>query len=268
MIWEEWQLDMLRDTYPDHGGTPVAKATGRKRTAVQQKARKLGLEKKTPAGSKYDYSGIDDQLKRIYAKRSLGALKKLADKCGIPIGSLKYRARIHLRLPPMIAVDRHNRPWEDREIDILETYGERSIEVISKRLAMAGYPRSPQAIQCQLSNMQIRMTRVDLISSSEFARKMGYDNSVPLAWIARGLLKAKRELMNARSISIKDSYCWISRKAARNFLVNHPAAYDHRRITDWLWVLDLLTNQAIGAEAVSDTCGKGDGPEFSVSEAA
>lgn len=125
MIWEEWQLDMLRETYPDHGGTPVAKATGRKRTAVQKKARKLGLEKRTPAGSKYDYSGIEEQLKRIYAKRSLGALKKLSERCGIPIGSLKYRARIHLRLPPMIVVDRHKRPWEDREIDILEAYGER-----------------------------------------------------------------------------------------------------------------------------------------------
>lgn len=268
MIWEEWQLDMLRATYPDHGGTPVAKATGRELTAVQQKARKLGLEKKTPPGSKYDYSGIDVHLRKIYAQRSLGALKKLSEKYGIPIGSLKYRARIHMRLPPMLAVDRHNRPWEDREIDILEAYGERSIEVISKRLAMAGYPRSPQAIQCQLSNLRIRMTRVDLISSTEFARKLGYHYSVPSAWIARGLLKAKRELMTANSVNIKDSYCWISRKAARHFLVNHPAAYDHRRITDWLWVLDLLTNQAVGNDAVSDTCGKGDGPEFSVSEAA
>ncbi len=268
MIWEEWQLDMLRETYASQGGRPVAKATGRNLTSVQQKAKELGLKKKAPAGSKYDYSGIEAQLRTIYAQRSLGALKNLADKCGIPIGSLKYHARITMRLPPMRAWDRYNRPWEDREIDILEMYGERSIEVIGKRLAMAGYPRSPQAIQCQLSNFRIRMTRVDLISSAEFARKLGYDNSVPSTWIARGFLKAKRELMRADSVNINESYCWISRKAARHFLVNHPAAYDHRRITDWLWVLDLLTNQSVGADAVSDSCGKGYGAEFSVSEAA
>lgn len=140
--WEEWELQLVRDVYPEHGARPIAEKTGREPGTIRQKAKVLGARKRLLAGQKYEYDQWDDRIRRIYQNRSLKALEQLSKESGILIGSLKERARRNLKLPPMLAIDRFKRPWTEEENDILERYGESSLRIIQRKLLIAGYKRS------------------------------------------------------------------------------------------------------------------------------
>ena len=103
-------------------------------------------------------------IRKAYTNRSIGALKIISNESGIPVGSLKYHALSVLRLQRMIAVDRHNKPWEVKEIDIIENHGEKSLRAISRRLRNAGFKRSPCAIETKLAQLRVRATRTDYIT--------------------------------------------------------------------------------------------------------
>ena len=194
-------------------------------------------------------------LRKAYANRSVGALQLISNESGIPVGSLKYHARSVLRLPPMAAVDRHNRPWEEDEIDIIETHGEKSLKMIGSRLRNAGFKRSPCAIETKLAQLRVRATRADYITLNDFSLRMGYGQKTAAdMWVKRGLIEAKMEVMTSRNRGV--GFRYVSRAAIRKFLINHPTAYDHRRI-DWVWALDILTGKLSGSGAISDSCGSG-----------
>ena len=261
--WEEWELQMIRDVYPEHGARPITEKTGREMKAVSQKAKIMGVRKRLAAGQKYEYDKWDDRIRDIYKNRSLRALASLAAESGIPVGSLKERARKNLKLPPMMAIDRFKSPWTEIENDILERYGEMSLRHIQKKLKIAGYSRSFRGIECQLTRLNVRNTRVEIINASEFARRMGYDDSVISRWIEKGWLIVEHHKMYVNPNKGDRKTHWITRKNAKKFILEHVSNYDHRRL-DWIWVLDLLTEKAVGGAAVVDSCGTGYGDEYQI----
>jgi hypothetical protein len=212
----------------------------------------------------YDYSKWEPMIRNAYANRSIGALKIISNESGIPVGSLKYHALSVLRLQRMIAVDRHNKPWEVKEIDIIENHGEKSLRAISRRLRNAGFKRSPCAIETKLAQLRVRATRTDYITLNDFSLRMGYEQKTAAdKWVKRGLIEAKMEVMTSRNRSV--GFRYVSRAAIRKFLINHPTAYDHRRI-DWVWALDILTGKEVGKGAISDSCGSGYVTDYSVAD--
>lgn len=212
---------------------------------------------------RYDYTRWEPMIRKAYANRSIGALKIISNESGIPVGSLKYHALSVLRLQRMVAVDRHNKPWEEKEIDIIENHGEKSLRAIRVRLKKAGFCRSPCAIETKLSLLRIRATRTDYITLADFSARMGYDPKSADRWVKRGLIKTKKQVMTSRSSGI--GFRYISRNEIKNFLIDHPAAYDHRRI-DWNWALDILTGKEIGKGAIADSCGSGYVTDYSVAD--
>lgn len=261
--WEEWEIKLVRDLYPEHGARPIAEKTGREPGEIRQKADLMCVRKRLAHGQKYEYDKWDDRIRRIYQNRSLKALEQLSKESGIPIGSLKERARNNLKLPPMAFIDRFKRPWTEEENDLLERYGESSLRQIQKKLKIAGYSRSFRGIECQLTRLNVRNTRVEIINASEFARRMGYDDSVISRWIKKGWLIVEHHQMYVNHNKGDRKTHWITRKNAKKFILEHISNYDHRRL-DWIWVLDLLTEKAVGGAAVVDSCGSGDGDEYQI----
>ena len=205
--------------------------------------------------AKYDYSKWEPMLRNAYANRSIGVLKKISKESGIPVASLKYHARAVLRLHPMLARDRINRPWEEKEIDILENHGEKSLQVIRGKLKRCGFSRSLSAIETRLALLRVRATRTEYITLADFSVRMGYEDTMAARrWEKSGLIKSRKQVMTERNNG--NGFRYVSRKSIRDFLLNHPAAYDHRRI-DWIWALDILTGKDVGMGAISDSCGNG-----------
>lgn len=197
---------------------------------------------------KYFFDDLKDKMIRhAYTSpdvgRRNGPIKALARRLDIPTYALLRRAR-KLGLNPRVA--RYGKAWTDAELAIVRQHAERTAETISRRLAKAGFIRTPNAVsiclkrQLGLSRKEARM-EAGMYNLTDAARLLGCDEKLLSRMIGCGDLPAKR--VDGRPDG-RASYYLVREKDLRKMLIQHTAHFNFGRI-DKYWLVDLLTGQSI-----------------------
>jgi ribosomal protein S8 len=267
--WTEEEDQALIQYFNTEGWKGVSQRTGRSCGGINARIRDfrnegvdVGLV--TTEKNRYDYSLVDDEIIRIYKGKVIGGIRRLSKKTGIPVSSLKARAR-KLKLPRFYNWNTTSgKMWRAEEDEIIEKYGERSISRIQDILKNAGYIRSISAIETRVTKFRIRTGRIDLMTAADVAGKFGVDPKVVISWIDNGNLKASREAMTAKTTGQKENLCyWIKASSIKKFMQEYPEFYDHTRLTrdSWIWAVELLSGSIFGG--IQHSCGVEGAQEYS-----
>jgi hypothetical protein len=244
MPWTPEDLALLEQTYISGGGLSAACAAlpHRSRDSVRGKVEYLRL--RIPGRESYrrqvSTEWIDAQIKRAY-RNVEPRLKELSRVTDRTIGWLKYRAGVlGLR---RVNDARYNAPWEAEEQAILQdaVAAGRTVGAIHKRLRNAGFNRSLTAIQARISTLKLRTCRNGM-TANEVAQLMGVDDHVVLRWLTQNKLRGERSVGTSIAAYIDEIQhpMWqISYSALRDFMLDWPGDWDHRKVGK-VALLDIL----------------------------
>lgn len=233
--WNATEQAVLREHYLAGGAAACLPALpGRTLKQIYLKANNLGLRRQKQhsiARESTDY--IDAAIRRHYRQvQPRGAATALAKRLGVTRQWLSTRAAT-LGVVPVTRADMN---WTPEEISLIEDHATKRADRISAILRGHGYHRTPSAIGTQLSIRGIDRLDPDVWTATELSRCMGVDSHVPLRWIEKGGLKAKRI---GSTGDIGRTSAWeIRRKDLREFLIR-SADWDHRRCPRE-WLVDVL----------------------------
>lgn len=135
-------------------------------------------------------------------------------------------------------------PWAKAEIDILVKHAWKCEQRIQAALKARGYRRTLTAIVVKRKRMDL-LQSVDGYSAHHLAGLMGVDDHKVVRWIKAGWLKAQRR-GQARTPGQGGDAWYIAHDEVRRFVLRHPDELPDLGKADRLWLLDLLTNGAIG----------------------
>jgi DNA-binding transcriptional MerR regulator len=156
-------------------------------------------------------------------------IDRLCRTLGVPRHTLKHWAQVL----GLARTANRLKPWTDQEVSYLESqYHRTHVDTIARKLG-----RSTTAVAQKAKRLGIRKCGEGYTLHS-LALAMGVDDHKVALWIDRGLLPASRRQTDRD----RDVY-FISEKAAREFIVEHPLEIDLRR-ADGLGLIDLLANGA------------------------
>lgn len=186
---------------------------------------------------------IEDQLRKIYLNvvgikpvAERGAVKDLANKTGIP----RWRLSKHAREMGIIAKQKKEPLWTEREIKILQSSAHLTLDRIQINLKKAGFKRTAQGIFIKRKRMRF-IANLNGQSATSVAMCFGVDSKVVTRWIKKGWLKAKRRGTNRTAIQGGDLW-WIKDKWIKDFIISSVAVIDIRKI-DKYWLIDLITGE-------------------------
>lgn len=204
---------------------------------VIKPARRRGKERKY-----FPNEHIDRRLREIYAARmsnGRGGLR-IADFAR-SIGWPKYAPINRAREPGLCRVK--EKPWSEKEIEILQECSDLGLPAIQRRLKRAGFERTKSAIHIKRTRWALKGTS-PWFSANAVAILFGIDRHEISRWIGLGYIKARlkeQEQVNS------DRRTWLIHESdIRRFILEHPTEFDIRKITDQVWFLDLVTNGKIG----------------------
>lgn len=218
--WTTKEVARLKAVYPA-GGLPAALQAlpGRSAGSIYQKADKLGLRsprQAAPRRANYVWAPHHDDLIRRKlgeARRGRGVWRELEQALARPRQVIRGRAlALGLCVPRAKPL-----PWSAEEDAILRTAVGKGTRQAQRLLRRAGYQRTETAIK--LRQMQVAGTTAlerpeGVVTGRGLAEMLGVDSKTVSAWIAEGLLKAKRRT---------DREWWIKERDVRAFIVAHPA---------------------------------------------
>jgi len=246
-FWTAREEAILRAHFPLVGAVGCAqKLTGRSPYAINQHARKMGLQApprhRAPQQFYSSSPHIDEAIRRVYqGDGHKGAVEELARTLGRPRWWIRDRAlRLGLQ-PPRFKEP----PWTSEEIEIAAELSHRPLSSIQSALKRAGYRRSESAIAVKLKRIGTPMGRngdPDRYTGTQLARLFGVTLGVVRRWIIRGWLVASRR-GTARTAQQGGDEWWIHRRDVVAFIFNNPAAVDLRK-AEKFWLLDLLAQPA------------------------
>lgn len=196
------------------------------------------------SAKKYHFTPeIKEQLRKIYLTEvgikpvaDRGAVKDLATKTGIPRWKLSRQAREM----GLLAKQKKEPPWSDRELRILHSSAHLSLDRIQIHLKKVGFKRSTQGIYVKRKRMRF-MANLNGQSATSTAMCFGVDVKVITGWIKKGWLKAKRRGTNRTAIQGGDIW-WIKDMWIKDFIISSVAVIDIRKI-DKYWLVDLLAGK-------------------------
>jgi hypothetical protein len=152
-------------------------------------------------------------------------IDRLCRTLGVPRHTLKHWAQVL----GLARTTNRPKPWTDNEVSYLESqYHRTHVSTIARKLG-----RSTTAVAQKAKRLGIRKCGEGYTFHS---LALGVDDHKVAAWIDRGLLPASRRKTDRE----RDVY-FISEKAVREFIVQHPLEIDLRK-ADGLWLIDLLAN--------------------------
>jgi hypothetical protein len=207
---------------------------GRTIKQIHAKAVSLNLRRqKQHAVAKESTDFIDAAIRRFYAQaQPRGAHTALAKRLGVTRQWLSTRAATLGVLP----TTRPDMEWTTEEEALLEEHHTKSAARIASIFRRHGYHRTPGGIGIRLRTLGIDRMDPDIFTVAELSRCMGVDSHIPLRWIERHGLKAKR----IEGGPVGRTTAWEIRRAdLREFLVR-SADWDHRRCPRE-WLVDILT---------------------------
>jgi hypothetical protein len=230
--WTAAEMAVLHQHYLTGGAAAcLPHLPGRGLKQIHTKAVSLNLRRqKQHSIAKESTDFIDAAIRRFYREtQPRGAHTALAKRLGVTRQWLSTRAATLGVLP----VTRTDMQWTPDEEALLEEHNAKKAERIASIFRRHGYHRTPGAIGDRLRTLGISRLDPDVFTATELSRCMGVDTHVPLRWIERHGLKAKR-IGEGRTVAWE-----IRRKDLREFLIR-SADCDHRRCTR-AWLVDILT---------------------------
>jgi len=185
---------------------------------------------------------IDEEICRVYRNEvGMGSCRNgecpqrdLAQKIGWPRWKITRRAQ-HLGL---IAKQKKQPPWSEREVAILERHAHKTPEIIQKHLKLNGSERSVVAIVLKRRRMRF-LSNLDGQSATDVALCFGVDMKTVKRWILKGYLKAGRR-GTARSDSQGGDMYWIKERDILSFIRDYVDVIDLRKVDKW-WFVGILT---------------------------
>jgi hypothetical protein len=233
--WTAEEMRVLVAHYLNEGAAGcAARLPGRLPRHIHTKAISMGLRRqKAHAATRESTDYIDAAIRRFYREpQPRGALTALAKRLSVTRQWVSTRAATLGVLP----VTRPETQWTPEELAIVEANAHRRADAIAKLLRSRGYQRTAGAVGQRLKIAGFDRLDPDVWTCTELARCMGVDSHVPLRWIERHGLKA-------RKVGPGRTGAWeIRRKDLRDWLIR-SAEWDHRRCPRE-WLVDLLAGPA------------------------
>jgi len=230
--WTAAEMAVLHEHYLSGGvAACLPHLPGRTARKIYAKAVSLHLRRqKQHAVAKESTEYIDAAIRRFYREtQPRGAHTALAKRLGVTRQWLSTRAATLGVLP----VTRSDMQWTADEDALLEEHHSKKAERLASIFRRHGFHRTPSAIGDRLRTLGIDRLDPDVWTATELSRCMGVDTHVPLRWIERHGLKAKRT-GEGRTVAWE-----IRRRDLREFLIR-SADWDHRRCPR-AWLVDILT---------------------------
>lgn len=175
---------------------------------------------------------VTEAYSKLRSNGDLKALSRAADVLGVPIWHVKTRGR-ELGLSRV-----KEKPWSEREIEILEAAAWRTDRWLARKLQSLGFPRTPTAVHLKLKRMNLR-ANVDGYNQRQLAQAFGVDGGTISRWVKFGWLHGSR-----RGTERADDLWYFSHAAVRKFAMMHPDEIDLCKVEKF-WFLDLITDGKI-----------------------
>ncbi len=179
---------------------------------------------------------IHDSIVRVYQKDTgNGQVRALAIRLGYPRWKIsRYAIQIGL-----IAKQKKEPDWSDKEIRILEHASRLHPERIQKKLKLAGFSRSVTGIVLKRKRMRF-LRNLDGESAQSLSHCLGVDVHNILNAIAAGKLKAEQRGTKRTDHQGGDIW-YIKNKDIRKYILNWLNEIDIRKV-DKYWFCDLLSS--------------------------
>lgn len=246
--WQDWEINALKAAWPK-GGLVAAQAAlpQRSKNSIKGKAGALRLRiaGRVPHRRQESSEWIDAAIKRAY-RQPKPELKRLAREVDREVGWLKWRAGM---LGVRRVAEQPWRRWTDAEIDLLRDGIERgyALSTLHRQLHQAGFQRSLSATADHIGKLRIGWNRA-WYTASEVGQLLDHNMKSVTQWIEKGQLSARRGVGIASEAHADDletrRLCYqITIPSLRKFLVQHPRAWDHRRVR-----IEVLLDLLIGGE--------------------
>jgi len=178
----------------------------------------------------------DGLIREAYVRLRAGdrsALKAASWEIGWPRGAVCKRGA-ELGLARV-----KERPWSERELEILEKHGHLAPTGIQRKLSDAGFARSVAAIQIKINRDRIK-GNLEGYSACQLADALGVDVRKVLRWIQQGFLRAERRGTQRLPQQGGDTW-WITDKSVRHFVLRFPEEIDLARV-EKIWFLNIVTS--------------------------
>ena len=239
--WTIREANALQEAYA-RGGMPAAieACPGRSKTSLRLMARRLGATKPNdlikPRNRYIWTEHHDDLIRRRLSdpSRVKHPWRDLTHELGRDRATIKARA---LKIGLCAPIRKLNR-WCPQEDDILRAFRDRGLTSLQRRLAKAGYTRSPAAIRVRMTNL--RLSRAQVLpegyhTTRELAGLLGVRHDTITAWVGSGIIKGTH---------LKKSVWSISNHEVRRFVMEHAAKVHLGKIEAAgarYWFIELLT---------------------------
>ena len=204
--------------------------------------------KDTHFKARYDWTLIDPVIKQIYESGKRGVIKAVMRKYDIPATTIRYRAR-KLGLNSMIYQGRESpRRYCAKEKEILIRNHDRPVSIILQQLNEAGFKRSAKSVanyltllrkETRIPSLQEHRDTINIMTTCEISELMGVSSNNILRKIKEGLLYATEQEVDKEGARTRRFL--IRRKDLRNFLINYPAHWDHRKCNQF-FLIDILSS--------------------------
>ena len=241
--WLTTEIALLRELYGTLGAHAVReRLPHRSLASIRAKASCEGIRglRSSTLGRRFariyqQRDDIDMAVREgyIHAKEK-GAIKALAARIGRPPWWVQKRAA-------QLGVTRTNNTrvdaWTPAEVDIVEQYAAAGLDVIAKKLRLAGFKRTPTAIAVQIKRRKIDRTDPDRWSATQLGPLFGVNASTVSDWIERRGLPAKKSGDGIRAAML------CHRRDLRKWIAANPQHVDLRRV-DQAWFWDLMFGAA------------------------
>ena len=241
-FWTNKEERTLRDTYPA-GGVEACVLMLPGRSAIYNHVGKLDLRAPRSRGADIPKDrwktspGIDAMIARQYPQCTKRRdVAKLAADVARPRWWVTKRARaLNLMAPRFKQPD-----WSEREIALLYEHGHKSPERVSAIFRGKGLKRSATAINVKMKRLRVSRIDPDHFNANTLSMCFNVDRGTIEAWISRGHLKAGRRGTRRVAQQGGDQW-WIHRRDVRQFVIDHTATVDFRKV-DKEWLVSLLTD--------------------------
>lgn len=181
-------------------------------------------------------SEIHEAIVRVYqCDTGDGQVRELARRFGYP----RWKITRYAIQCGLIAKQKKEPDWTERELRILEHAAHRSPMIIQRRLLKAGYRRSEKGIILKRKRMRF-LKNLEGMSATSLAQCLGVDNHFVTRAIHGGRLKATMRGTKRTEKQGGDTY-YIKDNDIRTYILSWLGEIDIRKIDKW-WFCDLLAS--------------------------
>ena len=181
---------------------------------------------------------IHDAIIRVYQQDTgNGQVRDLARRLAIP----RWRISRWAIQWGLIAKQKKEPDWSEKEIDILHRNARHHPENIQKKLKRHGFERSVTGIVLKRKRMRFAGKNLDGMSATSLALCLGVDGHFVTKAIHGGRLKTTMRETRRIAIQGGDSY-FIKNREIREYILAWLNEIDIRKV-DKYWFVDLLTHK-------------------------